>query len=181
MQQAYNRFRLPQEITDYTPNLGHLNCCDISDCNCFKLIKHLVLSFNKSVSCSFAPFDLVTLDVWTWCINLLIRNRVDQVCTLGVANGTMHVHSWGPDLWVKWSTPCIQMSMPNIFGWVDLVGLTQLVCWLWPFNQGWPKSSLASLGLLGLLTKCRSPGSFKWSVELVFELYSVVCTFLLLV
>ncbi|KAJ9566549.1 hypothetical protein OSB04_002515 [Centaurea solstitialis] len=44
--------------------LGQLKSCDISDCSGCKLAKLSALPFNKSMSCSFAPFDLVHSDVW---------------------------------------------------------------------------------------------------------------------
>ena len=47
-----------------TGALGHLKTCDISDCSGCKLAKFSALPFNKSLSCSFAPFDLVHSDVW---------------------------------------------------------------------------------------------------------------------
>ncbi|KAJ9548119.1 hypothetical protein OSB04_020662 [Centaurea solstitialis] len=47
-----------------TGALGQLKSCDISDCSGCKLAKFSTLPFNKSMSCSFAPFDLVHSDVW---------------------------------------------------------------------------------------------------------------------
>ncbi|KAJ9553465.1 hypothetical protein OSB04_017510 [Centaurea solstitialis] len=47
-----------------TGALGQLKSCDISDCSGCKLAKFSALAFNKSMSCSFAPFDLVHSDVW---------------------------------------------------------------------------------------------------------------------
>ena len=44
--------------------LGHLNSCDISDCSGCKLAKFSALPFNKSMSCSTAPFDIIHSDVW---------------------------------------------------------------------------------------------------------------------
>ncbi|KAJ9567342.1 LOW QUALITY PROTEIN: hypothetical protein OSB04_003308 [Centaurea solstitialis] len=47
-----------------TGALGQLKSCDISDCSGCKLAKFSALPFNKSMSCSSAPFDLVHSDVW---------------------------------------------------------------------------------------------------------------------
>ena len=47
-----------------TGALGQLKTCDISACSGCKLAKFSALPFNKSLSCSFAPFDLVHSDVW---------------------------------------------------------------------------------------------------------------------
>ncbi|KAJ9544353.1 hypothetical protein OSB04_024060 [Centaurea solstitialis] len=47
-----------------TGALGQLKSYDISDCSGCKLAKFSALPFNKSMSCSFAPFDLVHSDVW---------------------------------------------------------------------------------------------------------------------
>ncbi|KAJ9548438.1 hypothetical protein OSB04_020981 [Centaurea solstitialis] len=47
-----------------TGALGQLKSCDISDCSACKLAKFSALPFNKSMSCSSAPFDLVHSDVW---------------------------------------------------------------------------------------------------------------------
>ena len=44
--------------------LGHLNTCDISDCSGCKLAKLFALPFNKTMSCSIAPFDIIHSDVW---------------------------------------------------------------------------------------------------------------------
>ena len=44
--------------------LGHLNTTDISDCSGCKLAKFSALPFNKSLSCSLAPFDIIHSDVW---------------------------------------------------------------------------------------------------------------------
>ena len=44
--------------------LGSLDSHDISDCSGCKLAKFLALPFNKSISSSIAPFDLVHSDVW---------------------------------------------------------------------------------------------------------------------
>ena len=47
-----------------TRALGQLNSHDISNCSVCKLTKFSALPFNKSVSVSHAPFDLVHSDVW---------------------------------------------------------------------------------------------------------------------
>ena len=44
--------------------LGHVNTSDISDCSGCKLAKFSALPFNKSVSYSVAPFDIIHSDVW---------------------------------------------------------------------------------------------------------------------
>ncbi|XP_052625020.1 uncharacterized protein LOC111912222 [Lactuca sativa] len=44
--------------------LGHLNSCDIFYCSGCKLAKFSALPFNKSMSCSTAPFDIIHSDVW---------------------------------------------------------------------------------------------------------------------
>lgn len=44
--------------------LGNLQTHDISDCSGCKLAKFSALPFNRSTSCSIAPFDLVHSDVW---------------------------------------------------------------------------------------------------------------------
>ena len=44
--------------------LGHLNSCDISDCSGCKLEKISALPFNKSMSCSAAPFYIINSYVW---------------------------------------------------------------------------------------------------------------------
>ena len=48
----------------FTRKLGDLQTYDISDCGDCKLEKFSVLPFNKSISYSLAPFDLVHYDVW---------------------------------------------------------------------------------------------------------------------
>ena len=47
-----------------TGALGKLQTCYISDCCGCKLAKLPALPFSKSVSVSYAPFDLVHSDVW---------------------------------------------------------------------------------------------------------------------
>ncbi|KAL5767968.1 hypothetical protein ACOSP7_014549 [Xanthoceras sorbifolium] len=47
-----------------TGDLGNLQTHDISDCSGCKLAKFFALPFNRSNSCSFAPFDLIHSDVW---------------------------------------------------------------------------------------------------------------------
>ena len=44
--------------------LGALKTHDISECSGCKLAKFYALPFNKSLSCSSAPFDLIHSDVW---------------------------------------------------------------------------------------------------------------------
>ena len=106
------------------------------------------------------------LDARNWCIKLIIRNWGDRVRTMGIPNDMLCVRGQSPNFLVKRSTPHVQLSTPNILG--CLLTLT-----LWP--------RLDILVLLGLLTKLRPSVWFRWSVELVLELYLVLCTFLLLV
>jgi hypothetical protein len=47
-----------------TGALGNLKTCDISDCSGCKLAKFSALPFNRSISVSSSPFDLVHSDVW---------------------------------------------------------------------------------------------------------------------
>ena len=47
-----------------TGKLGNLHCHDISDCSGCKLAKFSALPFNRSISSTFAPFDLIHSDVW---------------------------------------------------------------------------------------------------------------------
>jgi len=47
-----------------TGALGNLKTCDISDCSGCKLAKFSVLRFNRSISVSSSPFDLIHSDVW---------------------------------------------------------------------------------------------------------------------
>jgi hypothetical protein len=47
-----------------TGALGNLKTCDISDCSGCKLAKFSSLSFNRSISVSSSPFDLIHSDVW---------------------------------------------------------------------------------------------------------------------
>jgi hypothetical protein len=47
-----------------TRALGNLNTCDISDCSGCKLVKFFSLPFNRSISISSSPFDLIHSDVW---------------------------------------------------------------------------------------------------------------------
>jgi histone deacetylase 1/2 len=44
--------------------LGNLKTCDISDCSGCKLAKFSALPFNRSISVSSSPFDLIYSDVW---------------------------------------------------------------------------------------------------------------------
>jgi hypothetical protein len=44
--------------------LGNLKTCDISDCSGCKLAKFSALPFNRSISVSSSPFDLIHSDVW---------------------------------------------------------------------------------------------------------------------
>jgi len=46
-----------------TRALGNLKTCDISDCSGCKLAKFFALPFNKSISVSSSPFDLIHYDV----------------------------------------------------------------------------------------------------------------------
>ena len=66
------------------------------------------------------------LDIETLCIKLLIRDRADRVCTLGVPNSMLCVCGQRPIFSVKRSTPHVQMSTPNILDWVELDGLLTL-------------------------------------------------------
>jgi len=47
-----------------TRALENLKTCDISDCSGCKLAKFFALPFNRSISVSSSPFDLVHSDVW---------------------------------------------------------------------------------------------------------------------
>jgi len=47
-----------------TGALGNLKTCDISDCSGCKLAKFSALPFNRSISFSSSPFDLIHSDVW---------------------------------------------------------------------------------------------------------------------
>jgi len=47
-----------------TGALGNLKTCDISDCSGCKLAKFSTLPFNRSISVSSSPFDLIHSDVW---------------------------------------------------------------------------------------------------------------------
>jgi len=47
-----------------TGALGNLKTCDISDCSGCKLAKFFALPFNRSISVSSSPFDLIHSDVW---------------------------------------------------------------------------------------------------------------------
>jgi len=47
-----------------TEALGNLKTCDISDCSGCKLAKFSALPFNRSISVSSSPFDLIHSDVW---------------------------------------------------------------------------------------------------------------------
>ena len=47
-----------------TGALGNLQTCDISDCSGCKLAKFSALPFNRSISVSSSPFDLIHSDVW---------------------------------------------------------------------------------------------------------------------
>jgi len=47
-----------------TGALENLKTCDISDCSQYKLAKFSALSFNRSISFSSSPFDLIHSDVW---------------------------------------------------------------------------------------------------------------------
>jgi hypothetical protein len=46
-----------------TGALGNLKTCDISDCSGCKLAKFSALPFNRSISVSSSPFDLIHFDV----------------------------------------------------------------------------------------------------------------------
>jgi hypothetical protein len=46
-----------------TRALENLQTCDISDCSGCKLVKLFALSFNRSISISSSPFDLIHSDV----------------------------------------------------------------------------------------------------------------------
>ena len=46
-----------------TGALGNLKTCDISNCNGCKLTKFSILSFNRSISVSSSPFDLIHSDI----------------------------------------------------------------------------------------------------------------------
>jgi len=47
-----------------TGALGNLKTCDISYCSGCKLVKFSALPFNRSISVSSSPFDLIHSDVW---------------------------------------------------------------------------------------------------------------------
>jgi hypothetical protein len=47
-----------------TGALGNLKTCDISDCSGCKMAKFSALTFNRSISVSSSPFDLIHSDVW---------------------------------------------------------------------------------------------------------------------
>jgi hypothetical protein len=47
-----------------TRALENLKTCDISDCSGCKLAKIFALPFNRSISVSSSPFDLIHSDVW---------------------------------------------------------------------------------------------------------------------
>jgi len=47
-----------------TGALRNLKTCDISDCSGYKLAKFSALPFNRSISVSSLPFDLIHSDVW---------------------------------------------------------------------------------------------------------------------
>ena len=47
-----------------TGALGNLKTCDISGCSGCKLAKFSALFFNRSISVSSSPFDLIHSDVW---------------------------------------------------------------------------------------------------------------------
>ena len=47
-----------------TEALGNLKTHDISDCSGCKLAKFSALPFNRSISISSSPFDLIHSDIW---------------------------------------------------------------------------------------------------------------------
>ena len=55
-----------------------------------------------------------------------MKSGGDQVHTLDVPNGTLHVRGQAPDFLVKGSTPYNQLGTPSVFGWVDSDGLLTL-------------------------------------------------------
>jgi hypothetical protein len=44
--------------------LENLQTCDISYCSGCKVVKFSILPFNRSISISSSPFDLIHLDIW---------------------------------------------------------------------------------------------------------------------
>ena len=52
------------EVFGFYRALGNLQTYDISDCSGYKLTKFSALPFNRSVSISSSPFDLIHFDVW---------------------------------------------------------------------------------------------------------------------
>jgi hypothetical protein len=52
------------EIFSSTRALENLQTCDISYCSGCKLVKFSSLPFNRSISVSSSPFDLIHFDVW---------------------------------------------------------------------------------------------------------------------